>query len=175
MLAEPAAPIPVRLAGVADEQELIAMVLEMHPDAALRAPDGTPFQLDEEMVRGELHRAVVPNRNSNDLPAWVGVVGEPGRLTGSIYLSIENTWYSRVPVLVERWLFVRPQNRRSNIAASLIEFAKRSADAARTTLVVGHMSTGREEAKSRFYRRHLKPLGGYYVHYGRDTSETGAV
>lgn len=164
----------VRLAVRDDEDALMDMVCEMHHEAALRTADGSPLPLDLEMARGELQRAIVPNRNTPDLPAWIGIVGEPGELHGSIYLSCETTWYSRHIILVERWLFVRPKHRRSNIAATLIDFAKKSADAAQTyPLIVGHMSSGREAAKSRFYSRHLTPLGNYYSHNG--TSEAGAL
>lgn len=145
----------------------MAMVREMHPEAALQAADGKPLPLDEELARSMLHRAIVPNRNSEGLPAWIGLAVGPEQVLGSVYLSLETTWYSPQPILVERWLFVRPQHRRSNIAATLIEFAKKSADAAKVTLIFGHMSSGREAVKQRFYRRHVGPqIGGYYAHHG---------
>lgn len=157
----------VRLAVREDEEALMSMVREMHPEAALRTADGAPLALDEDMVRGTLHRAIIPNRNSDDLPAWIGIAADANQIQGSIYLSLEMLWYSQQPVLVERWLYVYRNSRRSNIAASLIDFAKKSADAARTTLIVGHMSAGREEAKNRFYKRHVGPqIGAYYAHNG---------
>lgn len=157
----------VRIAVREDEDALMSMVREMHPEAALRTADGVPLPLDEDLARSTLHRAIIPNRNDDSLPAWIGLATNADKLLGSVYLSLETTWYSRQPVLVERWLFVPRENRRSTIAASLIDFAKKSADAARTTLIVGHMSAGREEAKERFYRRHVGPrIGGYYAHHG---------
>lgn len=165
----------VRLAQRDDEGELMDMVRAMHQESALRTADGVPLPLDEEMARGTLHRAIIPNRNGGDLPAWIGVIGDGSALLASIYLSMETTWYSAHVMLVERWLYVRPEHRKSNFATSLIDFAKKSADAAQTyPLIVGHMSAGREEAKSRFYRRHLGPaVGNYFSHTGR--SQAGAL
>ena len=157
----------VRLAVKDDEDALMGLVREMHPEAALKTASGEPLPLDEDLARSELHRAIIPNRNCDDLPAWIGIAGDGYRIVGSVYISLETLWYTRQPIMVERWLFVRREARRSNIAASLIDFAKKSANAANTTLIVGHMSAGREEAKNRFYKRHVGPqIGGYYAHYG---------
>ena len=160
----------VRLAVREDEDELMAMVQEMHPEAALRQPGGEPIALDEDMAREKLHRAIVPGYGHNEgvLPAWIGVLGERGAIKGSVYLSCATTWYSRHIILVEEWLFVRRAHRRSTAAATLADFAKQSADAVNIhPLIVGHMSSGREEAKSRFYRRHFgSQIGGYYAHHG---------
>ena len=160
----------VRIAVREDEDALMNMVREMHPEAALKTADGAPLPLDESLARSHLHRAIVPNRNSDDLPAWIGLAAEDGQILGSVYLSLETLWYSSKPVLLENWLFVARDSRRSNIAASLIDFGKKSADAARATLIVGHMSSGREAAKGRFYRRHVGPqIGGYYAYHGATT------
>lgn len=163
---ESAPPSPVRLATREDESDLMEMVREMHPEAALRRADGTPLPLSEDMVRSELRRAMVPDSN---LPAWIGLVENKheGGLAGSVYLSAEVTWYSECPVLVERWLYVTPQSRPSRIAAELIDFAKQSANAAGLDLVFGFMSSGRSEAKARLYRRHFgNPMGAYFVYHG---------
>lgn len=160
----------VRLAVREDEEALMSIVREMHPEAGLRTADGSPLPLDENMARSHLHRAIIPNRNSECLPAMIGLAAEADHIMGSIYLSFETLWYSQQPILVEQWLFVSRPNRRSNIAAQLIDFAKRSADAARTTLIVGHMTAGREAAKSRLYRRYAGPqIGGYYAYHGTTT------
>lgn len=158
----------IRIADRADEDNLMDMVREMHPEAALRLPDGGPIPFDEEKARGHLHRAIIPNRNGPDLPAWIGIVGELGKIKGAIYLSMTTTWYSNHVFLAEDWLFVRPAFRKSSIAAALISFSKTSVDAVNAhPLIVGHMSAGREEAKARFYARHLgKPLGTYFQYNG---------
>jgi hypothetical protein len=151
------------------------MMRVMHPEAALRSADGEPLPLDESMVRGELHRAIVPSRNSDGLPAWIGLVSQSRNLLGSVYLSMEMLWYSSRPVLIERWLYVHPDERRSNVAAALIEIAKRSADAARVDLLIGHMTAGREAAKTRFYRRHLgSPIGACFMYHGGAEDETAS-
>lgn len=170
-----ATPDVVRLATQTDEIDLMDMVHEMHQEAGLKAADGTPLPLDDNMARAALHRAIIPNRNMPELPAFIGIMEDAGAMVGSIYLSMETTWYSPQPIMVERWLYVRAEHRRSTIASTLIDFAKKSADAANTILIVGHLSSGREEAKSRFYRRHLKPLGAYYMHQGSNGAAAGAL
>ena len=161
---------PVRLAVREDEDELLAIAREVHPVSALRSPDGSPLPMDEDMVRGELRRAIEQDRSN--LPSFIGVVGEYGDLHASIYLSCELTWYSPLPVLGDRWIYVRPQYRRSNLAAALLDFAKGAATAARLPLVVSHMTVGREAAKSRLFRRHFgNPVGAFFVH---SDAEAGA-
>ena len=143
------------------------MARTMHPEASMRSADGEPIPFDEELVRGEIQRAIIPSRNMPGLPAFIGLTGEFGNITGSIYLSMETPlWYTRQIGLVERWLYVAPDYRRSHIAAVLIDFAKQAADAAQTKLFVGHTTPGREAAKERFYRRHFTPVGAFYVYDG---------
>ena len=156
----------VRLAVREDEDALMEVARQMHPVAALCSADGKALPLDEDLVRSELYRALLPpNPHRNELPAWIGVVGSIGDLLGSVYLAMGTEWYSREPILVERWLYVRPDSRRSSIAVDLIDFAKKSAAAAGLPLHVGHMTQGREKAKGRFYRRHFgTPIGASYLH-----------
>lgn len=166
MLAE-TEPHRVRLGDTGDEDDLLDMAQEAHQESGLRDAGGNPIALDMDMIQSEVRRALT--RNRSNLPSWFGVIGTPGDLRASVFLACETPWHSSHVLLVERWLYVRPAFRKSTIATSLIEFAKQSADAARIyPLIAGHISSNREAAKSRFYRRHLTPLGAYYTYHGSD-------
>jgi len=159
----------VRLATREDEQDLVDMVKRMHDDSALRLADGSPLPLDTVKVRETVQRAIIPNRNGPDMPAWIGVIGGHRQLQGSVYLSCETVWYSATPIVTELWNYCVPEHRKSGNARALIEFAKSSADAINSLLVMGIMTSGREEAKARFYRRHLgNPIGTFFSYSGGD-------
>ena len=154
----------VRLAVREDEQCLVDMVKRVHEESALRAADGELLPLDHVRVKEAVQRAIIPNRNGHDLPAWIGVIGRHRELHGSVYLSMEQTWYSNQPIVTELWNYLLPDHRKSGNARALIEFAKASASAINCTLVMGIMTSGREEAKARFYRRQLgNPVGAFFA------------
>lgn len=155
---------PVRLAVREDEQCIVDMVKRVHEESALRSTTGDLLPLDPVRVREAVQRAIIPNRNGNELPAWIGVIGRHRELHGSVYLSMEQTWYSSEPIVAELWNYLLPEHRKSGNARALIEFAKESAKAAKCTLVMGIMTAGREEAKARFYRRQLgNPVGAFFA------------
>ena len=162
MLCEPA--VAVRLADREDEHCIVDMVRRLHDESALRTGDGEPLPLDLNRVRETVQRAVIPNRNGQDMPAWIGVIGRHRERQGSVYLSMERTWYSATPIVAELWNYCLPEHRKSHNARALIEFAKASAAAIDAILVMGIMTSGREEAKARFYRRQLgNPVGAYFA------------
>lgn len=155
----------VRLAVHEDEEPVMALLHRMHPEMAMRQPNGEPIPMDEDLVRSMVHRAIIPNRNRID--SWIGIIGEQQELYASVHLSIESPWYSRWPIMQDNWLYVAPEHRRSHFADALIDFAKQAADAAGVTLNLGHMSPGREAAKGRLYRRHFgNPIGNLFSYQG---------
>ena len=177
-IATPEAPKipPVRLADRRDENDLVDMVRRLHEESALIMPNGKRMPLDIERVRQTVQRAVIPRRNSDEMPAWVGVIGNYGELQGSVYLSCEMFWYSSMPIVAEVWNYCLPEYRKSNNARALIEFAKASADAIDAMLTMGVSTAGREEAKARFYRRHLgNPVGQFFVHKNSRNGTIGGI
>lgn len=182
----------VRFAGPEDEDRLIAMVRDLHSESGLRDAEDRPLPLDEGKVRALVQSAVL--RSSNGLGphaigsgagaieihethagsagqdiaghAAIGVIGPPQRIEGSVYLSVETTWYSRAPVVVEIWNYVPPAFRRSQHAKTLISFSKAVATVLGLPLVMAVMSTERQQAKMRFYERNLgcRPFGATYVY-----------
>jgi hypothetical protein len=142
----------VRRAEPADEPEILAMCREMHAENGM-------FTMSDERVREIIGRAF--NRQG----AIIGVIGESGRLEGSIYLMITSIWYSTDWHLEELWNFVRPQFRKTGNAEELIRFAKRCGDEIGLPVVIGIMSNIRTEAKVRIYRRQLgNPIGAFFLH-----------
>jgi hypothetical protein len=164
MLVETQSETSVRLAIRADEDDLMAIAREVHPQAAIRGTDGGPLPLDEDTVRTELRRAITHDRSN--LPAFIGVVGAGGEIQASIYLACELMWYSAAPVLCDRWVYVRPDYRRANLVGTLYDFAKRAARAANLPLNVGVLTQGREAAKTRLLRRWFgDPIGASFLYY----------
>jgi hypothetical protein len=158
----------VRFAGLCDEEGLIAMVRELHTESGLRDGSDRPLPLNEAKVRATVRRAILPRRRDPDGDAGhaaIGVIGSVGQIEGSVYLSVETTWYSEAPFLTEIWNYVPLPYRRSENAKTLIAFSKAVASTLGLPLVMGVMSTERQPAKLRFYERNLgcRPLGAFYL------------
>ena len=94
----------------------------------------------------------------------LGVIGPVGAVEGSIYLSIEEPYYSEDLQLCELWNIVHPDHRRSNHAKQLLAFAKRCSDEVKITLIIGIISNHRTRAKVRLYEKQLTPAGAFFVH-----------
>ena len=158
----------VRLADAADEDELMRAVRRMHSDNewGLRDASGQPLPFCEERARSAIQRAIIPRRNQpGGLPAWVGILGEPGKLEASVYLSVELPWCSEAPFLAELWHWVMPEYRRTNNAKTLIAFSKAMATMLKIPLVMGVLTGERVMAKCRLYERQLgSPIGQFFLY-----------
>lgn len=178
MLASPEADLSaVRLAEPSDEEELVEMCRALHRESGLRDGNDEPLPFCVERVRATVQRATMIRRNDPDAgQAWCGIIGPPGALEGSIYLSVETAWYSDAPFLAEIWNFVAPEFRKSANAKTLIAFAKATARTLHMPLMMGITSTERAPAKMRFYERNLgcRPMGGFFV-YNADHASAGMV
>lgn len=144
----------VRRADRGDEHELMDMCRALWRENGL-------FSFSERKVQLFLNRAF--DRQG----AIIGVIGAPGRLEGSIYLTISDYWYSDDWHLCELWNYVLPQYRRSNNAKELITFAKRCADETRLKALIGIISNTKTEAKVKLYQRQLgTAAGAFFVYAG---------
>jgi len=150
----------VRKADIRDEPELMAMCMELHRENGL-------FPMAEDKVRAYLRRAF--SRNG----AVIGVIGERGKIEGSIYLLIGGFWYSEEWHLEELFSYVRPQYRKSNNAKELINFAKRCSDDLGIPAVIGIISNDRTKAKVQLYQRQLGTASGAFFVY--NAPRTGTV
>lgn len=143
---------PVRKATAADEDQLMEMCRSLHKENGL-------FSMSEDRVRARL-RAAFENQG-----AIIGVVGETGRIEGSIYVMISNFWYSTDYHLEELWNYVLPQYRKSTNAKNLIMFAKRCSDELGIPLVIGVLSNQDTARKVEMYRRQLNaPAGAFWLY-----------
>lgn len=95
-----------------------------------------------------------------DVIAGDGLIGivrpdEDGEIAGTILLKIAYPWLSKQPFLDEYWIFCRSKYRKSDIARSLIQFAKHQADKLNLLLRVGIISKIELARKLALYERLL--------------------
>lgn len=102
----------------------------------------------------------------------VGIIGMPEeRLEGAILLNIGEMWYSEIPVIEEKAIFVHPDFRaaKGGRARHLAEFAKKVSNELSMPLAIGVLSNSRTEAKIRLYERVFGSPAGVYFLYGAKT------
>ena len=144
--------VKVRLATPDDEPALMDLCRALHADNGL-------FKMDDDMVRGMLHRAF--DRQGG----IIGVIDGKDQIAAAIFVLISNFWYSRDNHLEELFNFIRPEYRKSNYATSMIEFACECANKIGIPLVIGILTHQRMLEKVRLYRRKLGvPAGAFFVH-----------
>lgn len=147
-----APPPNVRLAEPRDEDEIIAMCRRLHAENAI-------FAMSDDRVRATVRKGL--NRDQSIL----GVIGPPGNIQASIYLTVAQFWYTNSQHLEEIWNYVLPEFRNSRNAKDLISYAKWCSDTIGLPLMIGILSTIRLEAKQRLYERQLgSPAGVLYLH-----------
>ena len=95
-----------------------------------------------------------------------GIIGCIGRepIEAMVVLNVGTVFYSDVPCLEERTLFVRPEYRsaKGGRARKLVEFSKSTATALNLPLLIGVLSSERTIAKCKLYSRLLGPASGAY-------------
>ena len=80
------------------------------------------FAMNEDKVRAMLRKAF--DRQGGLL----GVIGEPGKIEGMIFMYLSSFWYSDDPHWEEILNFVRQPYRKSKDALELLDFARWAAD-----------------------------------------------
>jgi hypothetical protein len=144
---------PVRRAVPADEAELMEMCRKLWEENGL-------FTFSERKVRDILHSAW------DGRGGIIGVIGDTGKLQGSICLTIGDYFYTDEFHVGELWNFVLPEHRRSTNAKELIRFAVRCSDEIGIRLVIGVISNERTAAKVALYERILgKQNGAFFIHH----------
>ena len=144
----------VRIATIADEDEIMRLLTVMHAEGGI-------MPLDETEAKKTFHLAF--NRQGGIL----GVIGEPGNIKAMIFLLISRFWYTKEHHLEELFNFVRPDVRgtHQNYGTRLIEFAKACSDEIKIPLTIGVLTNYRLQGKVRLYRRSLGvPAGAWFVH-----------
>lgn len=144
---------PVRKAIPSDEPELMDMCHKLWKENGV-------FSFSERKVQAVLQSAW------NGLGGIIGVIGEPGKIEGSICLTIGDYFYTDDFNLSELWNFVLPEYRKSTNAKELIRFAVRCSDEIGIPLIIGVLSNERTAAKVGLYKRLLgDPAGGFFVYH----------
>lgn len=94
----------------------------------------------------------------------IGVIGPPDDIKGSVYIVVDEIFYSDDCQTLELWNFVREDCRRSDYGKELIAFAKKFARDMKLHLLIGVLSDIRMEAKIRLYERQLPKAGAFFLY-----------
>lgn len=143
-------PTRVRQACPADEEELFALAVNLHAENGI-------YALCEEKVRFELQRAI---RREESI---IGVVGKD-RVEGAAWLAFSQDWYTEDYGILERFVHVLPEYRKSTNAKDLIAWTDAVRRECNLPLHIGILSNERTEAKIRFYRKSFgEPAGAFFL------------
>lgn len=145
----------VSLAQPSDEDEVFAMLLQLHAENGV-------FKVDEEKVRDFIRHG------TEQRGGIIGVIRGETKIEASVGLTLDQWWYTKDWCLSERWNFVLPEHRRSSHAIQLIEYAKWCAERLKMPLQMGIISTHQTEAKIRLYGRRMRPVGGLFMYNAPD-------
>lgn len=151
----------IRLADELDEPDVLRLCALMHEEQHT-------YPLSWEKVTPLIRLATRHQRGI------LGVAGPRGDLYGGIFLLIDEPWFSKEPILIEYFNYVRPEHRRSSLAKDLIGYAKSCAEALKIDLTIGVYSNIRTEAKVRLYRR-MVPCAGAFFQYSPPSKRSVAV
>ena len=142
----------VRLAAPEDEAGLMEHARMLHAENGLGS-------LSEKKALSRIRMAF--DRKGG----IIGVIGPVGALEGSIYLSLQESYYGDDWQLLELWNFVAPPRKeRAGHAKKLLAFAKDCSDRMKMPLSVGVLSNHRVEAKIRLYERQLEKAGAFFIY-----------
>lgn len=144
----------IRVAGPDDFQEMFRVCCLLHHENG-------QHEFSEAKARDFLWRGC--NRDH----ALVGVIGPSNDIKAILYLEVMPVYYSDDVQLYEKFMFVRPDCRKSDYAKRLLLFAKRAADELGCDLTIGIISDDKLAAKERLYARHLPKGGTFFVYRPR--------
>lgn len=156
----------VRVAGPADEQEVIRLLLLSHAENGLQKASNAKVLM---YVKRYLWPHLIPDNDMGPRGCF-GVIGRVGALEAVVMLTIGNYWYSDEKHLEEYLVFVDPNFRQGDVrhGTLLIEWAKKQARDCSLKLITGIMTNNRTEAKCRLYRRKLTKIGEFFMYNGSE-------
>lgn len=139
---------PIRRAGPDDVEALLALGREMVGEVHFGAWSERKVR---EMIEACLAGGVV----------FVSVA-EDGSLTGTVGLIAEQPWWSEDWQLADRWVFVRPEFRRTGHARALLRTARLFARDVGLPLLMAHVGQ-RARGKMRLFQREFgDPMGAIF-------------
>ena len=139
----------VRLATALDTNDLISLVREAHTEEHI----GPCATLDDNRVFDQIIRALSGS-------AVIGVIGDPGELQSSAYLSIARPWYSSTPVIESLFFYTRPEYRRSTNSKSLLTWVREQANRLNVPLQIEAPTTELGRPKLALFERILNTPAG---------------
>lgn len=148
----------VRLATIADKQEIWRLFLQGHRENGL-------FSLSPTKVNWFMDRVLCPELippGDTGVRGAIGVIGPVGALEGLVFVTIGSYWYSDDKHIEEFIVYVDPECRRSGHAAALVQWMKDQVEITGLPLMTGIISTHRTEAKCRLYGRMLQKVGEFF-------------
>lgn len=164
----------VRLAKECDFAAIFDLRDGLHSENGLRDSLGNPLPLDEDKVRTVLRRALCPKDKDglfagSQYPAWIGVIGSSDLIEGAVYLAADQPWYSKSLMLIELFVYVRPEYRQSSHAQRLIAWSKRLSHEIKVQpMIIGIITEDRAASKGRLYRKQFgEPAGSVFLYTGR--------
>jgi len=151
---------PVRLATPEDEDALVESLARVADQWGLRQGSGMSYPFNAPKARETVQKAIRQDQS------WVAVIGDGGRIEGSICIFVAEPFFSDAPYLAELWTVVMPDYRGSDHAKRLVAFAKSLADTAELPLVIGVVARDRVEAKRRLFDVAVGqyPSGNFYCY-----------
>lgn len=153
----------VRIAQKSDEEEVMELCRELHRENGI-------FAMNEDKVRAMLRKAF--DRQGGLL----GVIGEPGKIEGMIFMYLSSFWYSDDPHWEEILNFVRQPHRKSKDALELLDFARWAADSSNIPLLIGVISNERTAGKVRLYQRKFDaPIGNFFFYKANGHAEANVI
>ncbi len=150
----------VRIAGVADYQEIWRMFLQSHNENGL-------FRLSPQKVEWLICRILAPQfipPEDTGPRGVIGVIGKVGALEAICGICISDIWYTDEKHLSDFLVFVDPEFRKSDHATALVNWMKQQSDIIGLPFISGVVSNHRTEAKCRMYRRMMPKIGEYFFY-----------
>ncbi len=174
--------LTVRVAGLADKEEVFRLFREAHKENGIM-----PY--DMERVAWWIMRMLSPETihpMDTGPRGVIGVIGKPDHLEGAAFLVIGRIWYATQPHIEELAVYVDPKYRRpskggnstyGNVShqRTLIEWMKEQSTMTGLPLFSGIMTTHRTEAKIRLYEKMLPKVGAVFHFNPLTASSTGVA
>tara|TARA_R100001015_G_C4595478_1_gene150697 strand:- start:395 stop:829 length:435 start_codon:yes stop_codon:yes gene_type:complete len=141
----------IRKASVIDISPLLLMLNSMHKETKLSVPPISSYKMTNKITQ-VLHEGIVL------------VATNENKLLGSIGGLVATDWWSNEKYLADLWFYVYPDERKSNIAKTLVSDFIKTGKEAKMKVRLGHIFSGDVDRKDNFYERlGLVKAGTTYV------------
>jgi len=139
----------LRIATPDDLEAICTLLRSMHSEIGIG-------RVDDDTARGAI---------SDIIQKGQCVVAEKdGAIVGSVGLTMTQWWYSKDLLFTDQWFFVHPAHRQHGLATRLVNFIKGVADKWKIPAVISVGTTVETLPKLKFFKKHMKPFGGSFIH-----------